>query len=144
MTMTKDDFIAEVFEIAFGNNAINRNFTFDEVIEELKNMDIEGNMAHPPYYCDGGCGKIVGDGYDDECKRICSLCEVKGEEEEERDEEDSVYNYHICRICLKNHDETEVDCKYCKGKMCVILSQDTTQKRAIQQTLEMYYSKLFK
>ena len=38
MTMTKDDFIAEVFEIAFGDNAINRNFTFDEVIEELKNM----------------------------------------------------------------------------------------------------------
>ena len=36
MTMTKDDFIAEVYEIAFGDNAINRNFTFDEVIEELK------------------------------------------------------------------------------------------------------------
>ena len=114
MTMTKDDFIAEVYEIAFGDNAINRNFAFDEVIEELKKFSVN------------------------------ALASEEEEEEEERDEEDSVYNYHICRICLKNHDKTEVDCKYCKGKMCVILSQDTTQKRAIQQTLEMYYSKLFK
>ena len=34
--MTKDEFIAEVYEIAFGENAINRNFPFDEVIEELR------------------------------------------------------------------------------------------------------------
>jgi len=30
------DFIEQVFEIAFGDNAINRDFTYDEVIEKLK------------------------------------------------------------------------------------------------------------
>ena len=34
--MTKDQFIEEVYEIAFGDNAINRNFTQEEVIAELK------------------------------------------------------------------------------------------------------------
>ena len=33
--MTKDQFIEEVYEIAFGDNAINRNFSFEEVIQEL-------------------------------------------------------------------------------------------------------------
>jgi len=31
-----EDFIEQVFEIAFGDNAIDRNFTYDEVIEKLK------------------------------------------------------------------------------------------------------------
>ena len=30
--MSKEEFIAEVYEIAFGENAINRGFSFDEVI----------------------------------------------------------------------------------------------------------------
>ena len=34
--MTKDQFIEEVYEIAFGEDAINRNFTQEEVIAELK------------------------------------------------------------------------------------------------------------
>ena len=34
--MSKEEFIAEVYEIAFGENAINRGFSFDEVIEELR------------------------------------------------------------------------------------------------------------
>ena len=34
--MTKDQFIEEVYEIAFGDNAINRDFTQEEVITELK------------------------------------------------------------------------------------------------------------
>ena len=34
--MTKDQFIEEVYEIAFGDNAINRDFTQEEVIAELK------------------------------------------------------------------------------------------------------------
>ena len=29
-------FIEKVFEIAFGDDAINRNFTYEEVIEKLK------------------------------------------------------------------------------------------------------------
>ena len=32
-TMTKDQFIEDVFEIAFGDNAINRDFSFEEVVE---------------------------------------------------------------------------------------------------------------
>jgi len=34
--MNKDQFIEEVFEIAFGDNAINRNFSHAEVIKQLK------------------------------------------------------------------------------------------------------------
>ena len=34
--MTKDQFIEEVYELAFGDNAINRDFTQEEVIAELK------------------------------------------------------------------------------------------------------------
>ena len=33
--MTQNEFIEEVFEIAFGENAINRDFTYDEVLETL-------------------------------------------------------------------------------------------------------------
>lgn len=39
MDVTNQDdkaFIANVFEIAFGNDAINRNFTYDEVLRELR------------------------------------------------------------------------------------------------------------
>ena len=34
--MTKDQFIEEIYELAFGDNAINRDFTQEEVIAELK------------------------------------------------------------------------------------------------------------
>ena len=33
--MTKDQFIEEVYEIAFGDNAINRDCSFEEVLQEL-------------------------------------------------------------------------------------------------------------
>ena len=33
--MNQKQFIEEIFEIAYGENAINRNFTFEEVIETL-------------------------------------------------------------------------------------------------------------
>ena len=33
--MKKDKFIEEVFEIAFGDNAINRDYSYDEVIDQL-------------------------------------------------------------------------------------------------------------
>lgn len=35
-TITREKFEEEVFEIAFGDNAINRNFTYQEVLDELK------------------------------------------------------------------------------------------------------------
>jgi hypothetical protein len=31
----KDQFIEEVFEIAFGDDAINREFSYEEVLDEL-------------------------------------------------------------------------------------------------------------
>ena len=34
--MTKDQFIEEVYELAFGDDAINREFSQDEVLEQLK------------------------------------------------------------------------------------------------------------
>ena len=39
--MNKDQFIEEVYEIAFGDNAINRNFKYEEVIAELKKFSDE-------------------------------------------------------------------------------------------------------
>ncbi len=39
--MTKDQFIEEVYEIAFGDNDINRDFTQEEVIAELKKFSDE-------------------------------------------------------------------------------------------------------
>jgi hypothetical protein len=35
------------------------------------------NLSHPPYFCDNGCGKIVGCGVDDECVRTCSCDSCK-------------------------------------------------------------------
>ena len=35
------------------------------------------NISHPPYFCDNGCGKIVGCGVDDECVRTCSCEEAE-------------------------------------------------------------------
>jgi hypothetical protein len=39
--MTKDQFIEEVFEIAFGDNAINRDFSHREVLDKL--MEFSNN-----------------------------------------------------------------------------------------------------
>ena len=109
----------------------------ETVIEDAEDWNVEYSqdeeeeeedecLAHPPYYCDGGCGKIVGDGYDDECKRICSLCEVTTD--------DVYYNYYICNHCFKIHsDRDEIDCKYCGRKWCVMLYQATNQKNAIKE-----------
>ena len=40
-------------------------------------------QTNPPYYCDGGCGKKVGEGWDHDCERVCSDCKEEEEEEEE-------------------------------------------------------------
>tara|TARA_A200000159_G_scaffold75318_1_gene70020 strand:+ start:453 stop:629 length:177 start_codon:yes stop_codon:yes gene_type:complete len=37
--MTKDEFIEEVFELAFGDDALNRDFSYREVLEVLKSYD---------------------------------------------------------------------------------------------------------
>ena len=34
--MSEREFIEEVFEIAFGDDAINRDFSYEEVLEELR------------------------------------------------------------------------------------------------------------
>lgn len=39
--MTKDQFIEQVYEIAFGDDAINRDFSYAEVLEELKRFSDE-------------------------------------------------------------------------------------------------------
>lgn len=36
--MTKDEFVEEVFELAFGDNAINRDFRYAEVLMQLKDF----------------------------------------------------------------------------------------------------------
>ena len=37
--MDNKEFIEQVYEIAFGDNAINRNFSHDEVIDALKEIN---------------------------------------------------------------------------------------------------------
>jgi len=58
-----------------------------DVYFDCENFDLykyeeeeEECVSHPPYHCDGGCGKKMGEGNEDDCKRICGDCE---EEEEE-------------------------------------------------------------
>lgn len=36
--MTKDEFVEEVFELAFGDNAINRDFRYAEVLMQLRDF----------------------------------------------------------------------------------------------------------
>ena len=42
-TMTQNQFIEDVFEIAFGDNAINRDFSFEEVVERLQQFSDGSN-----------------------------------------------------------------------------------------------------
>ena len=51
--MEKDEFIAEAFEIAFGDDAINRDFSFEEVLSELREfsdtaLQLEQETDFPP------------------------------------------------------------------------------------------------
>ena len=41
-----------------------------------QNVCSDCDGAHPPYYCNGGCGKKMGEGNDHGCKRICDECWV--------------------------------------------------------------------
>ena len=51
--MSEEEFIAEVFEIAFGDDAVNRDYTFDEVLLELREfsdtaLQLEHETDFPP------------------------------------------------------------------------------------------------
>ena len=51
--------------------------------EESEEEDEEdyNSQTSPPYYCDGGCGKKMGEGYDHDCQRKCDECESSDESE---------------------------------------------------------------
>ena len=42
--MTRDEFIEEIYEIAFGDNAINRDFAYIEVINQLRKESEESYL----------------------------------------------------------------------------------------------------
>jgi hypothetical protein len=65
--------------------------------KEEESEEEEECVSHPPYHCDGGCGKIMGEGNEDDCNRTCESCD--GEEEEE--------DKHECELCKKHVQETE-------------------------------------
>jgi len=66
-------------------------------------------VAHPPYYCDGGCGKKVGEGHEDDCKRVCEDC----------DESDDEVQHDICCGCGKFKDTGGVcDCGCGHRELC--------------------------
>ena len=45
--MSKEEFIEGAFEIAFGDNAINRDFSFEEVLMELREFsDTAQQLQH--------------------------------------------------------------------------------------------------
>ena len=48
--MREKKFIEEVFEIAFGDNAINRNFEYEEVIAKLKEFSWVNSA---PFFIEG-------------------------------------------------------------------------------------------
>ena len=37
-------------------------------------IPIYNTQTNPPYCCDGGCGTIVGEGWDHDCERVCPDC----------------------------------------------------------------------
>jgi|TARA_R100000479_G_scaffold2647_1_gene1505 hypothetical protein len=42
--MTTDEFIEEIYDIAFGDNAINRDFSYTEVINQLRKESKESYL----------------------------------------------------------------------------------------------------
>tara|TARA_B100001057_G_C22075478_1_gene653671 strand:- start:307 stop:459 length:153 start_codon:yes stop_codon:yes gene_type:complete len=46
--MSKDEFISEVFEIACGDNATNRDFTYREVLVTLREFSDDALRYHHP------------------------------------------------------------------------------------------------
>ena len=85
------------------------------------------------YYCKCGdknnpddiCAHGVADG---RCC-ICDLCQ-----KEEKEEEDCVYSFYLCKHCCSEYDETEVDCKHCGRKMCVFVYQAKNKSEAMSLT----------
>ena len=83
--------------------------------------------AHPPYRCDGGCGKKMGEGNDDECKRICGDCE---EEEDLCEKCDDINcctkDELICCMCceLLKCDMFSQNCGKCLKPMCMDCDND--------------------
>lgn len=59
------------------------NYSYEKYKEEEEDNDDKWCLSHPPYRCDGGCGKIMGSPNDDECDRICDDCK----EEDKTDDE---------------------------------------------------------
>jgi len=51
----------------------------DDDDDEEEEEEDYNTQTSPPYYCDGGCGKKVGEGHDHDCDRVCPDCK---EEEE--------------------------------------------------------------
>ena len=49
-------------------------YSDDEEEGDDEDDDDEECVTNPPYKCDGGCGKIMGDGHDNECVRTCEDC----------------------------------------------------------------------
>ena len=62
----------ETKEIVNGDESDDESDDDEPVVELVVHADEA--LAHPPYYCNGGCGKKMGEGNDDECKRICDEC----------------------------------------------------------------------
>ena len=84
--------------------------------------------AHPPYRCDGGCGKKMGEGNDDECKRICGDCEEEEEDLCEKCEDINCCTKDelICCMCceLLKCDMFSQNCGKCLKPMCMDCDND--------------------
>ena len=59
--------------------ATNMNSNKHEDEEEEEEDPAKNPHTHPPYYCDGGCGKVMGHGSD--CQRVCDFCEAPYEDD---------------------------------------------------------------
>jgi len=57
------------------------------------------NLSHLPYFCDNGCGKIVGCGVDDECVRTCSCDYCKQDQEVKENKFEVRVLRTICTAC---------------------------------------------
>ena len=77
-------------------------------------LSVRCNLSHPPYFCDNGCGKIVGCGVDDECVRTCSCDSCKQDNDESCEVDNDGFDIIWCATCgeVRTHDKD--DCEKCE------------------------------
>ena len=93
----------------------------DKCAAEEEEEDEEDPAKNPythPYYCDGGCGKVMGrDQWELDCQRICDFCEEPYEESDEEEEKSNiVFHCSGCGVGIIRDSRDHDNCVTKDGK----------------------------